>query len=681
MYEAQQWPRFGSHKALKLPTVHDRMHSQQNNFSFYLRNSRDILDGGGIFAGRSRLSILAALVVTISGLALPIWSDASVSASRKPDPPQLPDPSALELLERAQLPPADLAELATRLGGHNPIDKAFPAPAPAPSDLGARQVFWVSNMHGNRFQVETTLRLATAHGRIWVQDDLDMDDQRLEMLGVSLEEQIYPKVLLLLGDQPLANEMPVEFVFTDRLGPRLAGYFSPRDRIHSEISETSNARRMILLNVELAQDQDQLARLVTHELQHLLHWELDSNESVWIQEGFSGFAERLLGYDREARVSAYLSAPDLQLNAWPLEGPFALHYGAASLLINYLYDRFGPEFVSALARNPADGLEALDVLLLEANWWDSGRNRVLTTEDVVLDWGIANFLQLDSGPYAYADQRDLPSSLATEFIGRCKENSSEHRVSQYGFDYIRIRCDKARVIEISGGRSTKLLPTAAHSGQYFFWSNRGSLIDTRMTRQFDFTEVEGPLTLQFWSWYELEKGSDFVYLLATEDGQHWSFLETTSGNPVGDAVGGQLGFGFSGINRRNEWSRQTVDLSRFAGKRVTLRFEYVTNSTRAGEGFLIDDISVVETNYESDFEDGPGGWHGEGFLRISDTIPQDFRVSIIRLGESVSVEQLILDDSNRVRVSLEPGEEVLLVIMGATRHTRQPAHYMLSLWR
>jgi len=657
------------------------MHSQQNNFSFYLRNSRDILDGGGIFAGRSRLSILAALVVTISGLALPIWSDASVSASRKPDPPQLPDPSALELLERAQLPPADLAELATRLGGHNPIDTAFPAPAPAPSDLGARQVFWVSNMHGNRFQVETTLRLATAHGRIWVQDDLDMDDERLEMLGVSLEEQIYPKVLLLLGDQPLANEMPVEFVFTDRLGPRLAGYFSPRDRIHSEISETSNARRMILLNVELAQDQEQLARLVTHELQHLLHWELDSNETVWIQEGFSGFAERLLGYDREARVSAYLSAPDLQLNAWPLEGPFARHYGAASLLINYLYDRFGPEFVSALARNPADGLEALDVLLLEANWWDSGRNRVLTTEDVVLDWGIANFLQLDSGPYAYADQRDLPSSLATEFIGRCKENSSEHRVSQYGFDYIRIRCDKARVIEISGGRSTKLLPTAAHSGQYFFWSNKGSLIDTRLTRQFDFTEVEGALTLQFWSWYELEKGSDFVYLLATEDGQHWSFLETTSGNPVGDAVGGQLGFGFSGINRRNEWSRQTVDLSRFAGKRVTLRFEYVTNSTRAGEGFLIDDISVVETNYESDFEDGPGGWHGEGFLRISDTIPQDFRVSIIRLGESVSVEQLILDDSNRVRVSLDSGEEVVLVIMGATRHTRQPARYMLSLSR
>ena len=647
----------------------------------YSRNSRDALDEGGIVAGRGGLRMLAVLIVSYFGLTLAIWLSASVPESRKPDAPQMPDPSAFELLERAQVPAADLAELATELGGRNPIDAAFPALSPAASDLGTRKVFWVSDMHGNRFQVETTLRFATAHGRMWVQDDLDMDDRRLAMLGSSLEEEIYPKVLSLLGDEPLSHKMPVEFVFTDRLGPRLAGYFSPRDRVHSEISETSNGRRMILINVKLAQDQDRLARLVAHELQHLIHWELDSNETVWVQEGFSEFAERLLGHDREPHGSAYLSEPDLQLNAWPLERDFARHYGAVSLLINYLYDRFGPEFVSALARHPADGLEALDALLLEADLWDSGRNRVLTTEEVVLDWGLANYLQLDSGPYAYADRRGIPRTPATEFIGRCKQNSSEHTVSQYGFDYIRVHCEKAAVLEISGVGSTKLLPTTVHSGQYFFWSNRGALVDTRLTREFDFTEVLGPLTLQFWTWYELEKGSDFVYLLATEDGQHWSFLETTSGHPAGDTVERQLGFGFSGINRRHEWSRQTVDLSRFAGKRVTLRFEYVTDGSRTGEGFLIDDLSVAEANYQSDFEDGPGGWHGEGFVRISNTIPQHFRVSVIRSGDPPTVEHLILDDSNRVRVSLEPGEEVVLVIMGATRHTRQPARYTLSLTR
>ncbi|MFQ5943882.1 MAG: hypothetical protein ACE5JF_10040, partial [Anaerolineales bacterium] len=574
---------------------------------------------------------------------------------------------------------ADLAELAVRLGGQSRIDTAFPAPARTTSDLGTHQLFWVSDMHGDRFQIETTLQFTTAHGRMWVQHGLDLEQEQLGKLGNSLEHDIYPKVLSLLGYEAQSYEPPVELVFTDRLGARVAGYFSPRDMLHSEISETSNGRRMILINVELVEDQDRLARLVAHELQHLIHWELDSNESVWVQEGFSEYAERLLGHDGESHASAYLSNPDLQLNAWPLEGDFARHYGATSLLINYLHDRFGPEFVIALARHPDDGFEALDALLLEAELWDSSRNRVLTTEDLVLDWGLANHLQLEYGAHAYDDRRELIRPPATEFTGRCKENSTEHKVSQYGFDYIRIQCDKAGILEFSGGRTTNLLPTAAHSGQYFFWSNRGDLVDTKLTRQFDFTAIAGPITLQFWTWYELEKDADFVYLVASEDGQQWSFLETTSGNPPGDTVGMQFGFGFSGINRRHEWSRQTVDLSQFAGKRVTLRFEYVTDASRTGEGFFIDDISIAETNYYSGFEDGSGGWHGDGFVRISNKVPQDFRVSLLQSGDPPTTEHLTPDASNRVRLSFDPGEEVVLLVMGATRQTRQPAHYTLSL--
>jgi hypothetical protein len=335
--------------------------------------------------------------------------------------------------------------------------------------------------------------------------------------------------------------------------------------------------------------------------------------------------------------------------------------------------------VSSLARHPEDGIEALDALLFEAELWDSVRNKVLTTEDLVLDWGLANLLQLDSGPYAYADGKDLLQPSATEIDGRCKEDITEHTVSQYGFDFVRIQCDKAVILEFVGGQSARLLPAEAHSEEYFFWSNRGDLVDSRLTRQFDFTEIAGPLTLQFWTWYDLEKASDFVYLLASEDGQRWSFLETTSGSPAGDGVGMQLGFGFSGINRRQEWSRQTVDLSQFAGKRVTLRFEYVTDTSRTGEGFLIDDLSIVETNYWADFEDGPNGWESEGFVRINNLIPQHFRVSLVRSGNPVAIEHLTPDASNRVELSLDAGEEVVLAVMGATRHTRQPASYSLGL--
>ena len=621
--------------------------------------------------------MLVVLILSISGLTVAIWQGISISPET--DGPRNANPSNFALLATVKVPAADLAQLAEQLGGRGQIDMAFPAPVQSNFDIGNPQRFWVTNRYGSRFQIETTLRLETTHSRMWVQDGLDMDYQRLADLGLALGERIFPGVLLLVGNDPASQDMVVDFIFTDKLGLGVAGYFSPDDMISSKISATSNGRRNILISDKLAEDLDGLTRLVAHELQHLIHWELDRNETVWMQEGFSGFIAQLFRQDRDPRSLTYLSEPDLQLNYWPLEGNVARHYGAASLLINYLNDHFGPEFVAALARHPDNGLEALDSLMNDSKLWDPTRNRHLTTEDVVLDWGLANYLQHSFGPYGYYNKIGLSTASATDYISPCKEVFTDQRVSQYGFDYYRVQCDEAGVLEFSGGPYTKLLPTTPHSGQYFFWSNRGDLIDTRLTRQFDFTEVEGPLTLQFWTWYELEEGSDFVYLLASEDEQNWDFLETTSGNAAGDTVGKQFGFGYSGINRRFEWSKQIVDLSKFSGKRVTLRFEYVSDTSRMGEGFLIDDLSVVETNYQADFEDGSDGWESEGFVRVNNTIPQQFRVALVRSDGPLTVDHLSLDSSNRARVSLEAGEEVVLIVMGATRHTRQPASYSLFL--
>ena len=653
------------------------MKSMRNNSWPLSKESRQFPDAGIIVVGGNTLRTFAVLLVSISGLTLLIWQSRSVSLENEPPEPSIP--TQFELLDSAQVPTADLADLAERLGGRERVDTAFPGPVQSTFDPGSIQRFWVTDMHGNRFQVETKLWLETAQNRMWVQVDLEMDFHQLVQLGRSLEEHIYPAVNLMLGKEPASHDVTVEIVFTDKLGPKVAGYFSPLDRISSKIFETSNGRMMILINAKLAQDQDRLARLVAHELQHLIHWELDSNESVWVQEGYSGFAEQLVGQTHNPRHSAYLAAPDLQLNSWPLDGDFARHYGAASLLINYFDHRLGSTFVRALAHHPADGLKAVDAVMFELELFDAARDRFLTADDLILDWGLANYLQRSFGPYAYMHSMEVPRASATENLGNCAELVLDHSVSQYGFDYFRFQCDDPVVLEFLGAPSTKLVPTTAHSGEYFFWSNRGDLVDTRLTREFDFTDAHGPLTLQFWTWYELEKGSDFVYLLASEDRNNWSFLETTSGNAVNEVAGTQMGFGYSGINRRYEWSRQTVDLSEFAGKRVTLRFEYVTDMSQTGEGFLIDDLSVLETDYRADFEDGPNGWESEGFVRVSNTIPQQFLVSLLRGGSPVAAEHLTLDASNGAIVNLDAGEEIVLVVMGASRHTRQPASYSLSL--
>ena len=228
--------------------------------------------------------MLVVLILSISSLTIAIWQ--SISMSQETDTPRIPNPSNFELPSNTHVPVADFAQLAERLGGRGPIDTAFPAPVQFTFDPGTVQHFWVTNRHGKRFQVEATLRHETTHSRMWVQDDLDMEYPQLADLGLVLEEQILPSVLLLLGNEPTSHDSTVDLVFTNKLGLGVAGYFSPLDMISSKISETSNGRMMITISDELAEDLDGLTRLVAHELQHLFHWKLDSNEAVWMQEGF-----------------------------------------------------------------------------------------------------------------------------------------------------------------------------------------------------------------------------------------------------------------------------------------------------------------------------------------------------------------------------------------------------------
>ena len=158
-----------------------------------------------------------------------------------------------------------------------------------------------------------------------------------------------------------------------------------------------------------------------------------------------------------------------------------------------------------------------------------------------------------------------------------------------------------------------------------------------------------------------------MYLQASEDGHHWTTLESKK-----EIVA------YTGRSGRAGWIRQTVDISEFAGRRVILSFKLVTDSAGTGEGFLVDDISIPEVGYSTDFESGDGGWEADSFLRVNNAVPQSFRAAIIRMGDSPVIEQLSLDRSNHASISLDAGEEAVLVVMGTARLTRQPANYALS---
>ena len=149
---------------------------------------------------------------------------------------------------------------------------------------------------------------------------------------------------------------------------------------------------------------------------------------------------------------------------------------------------------------------------------------------------------------------------------------------------------------------------------------------------------------------------------------------------VVDTTGMLYGWGYNGAP--NNWIQEEVDLSQYAGKKVQVRFEYVTDAAVTGEGFLLDDVSVEAANYQSDFETDDGGWTAEGFSRVQNIIPQTFRLSLITKGANgttVEAIELSSDQSAEIPLSLENGEEAVLVVTGTTRYTRKSTAYQIEI--
>ena len=203
-----------------------------------------------------------------------------------------------------------------------------------------------------------------------------------------------------------------------------------------------------------------------------------------------------------------------------------------------------------------------------------------------------------------------------------------------------------------------------------------------LTRNFDFSEHSGPLTLSFWTWYDLEEDYDYLYLEASVDGEHWQILTTPSGTPE-DPSGNSFGWGYNGLSGGDGlWIEETVDLSQFSGQEVQLRFEYVTDAAVNGEGLLLDDISIPEVDYFTDFEEDSGGWQAAGFARIRNTLPQKYRLALIRKGDTTTVEYISVGADNLVEIPLDISgdvDEVILVVTGTTRYTRQKAAYRFEI--
>lgn len=606
-------------------------------------------------------------------------------------PAEPPSDETLNELIDTVVPENNPVELAERLLGISDIPETFIHPG-SPFEVGDRRSFWVTNTNTDQTsETEAVLRYVSEHLYFWVEDGVQYDDADMRSLVSAFENEMLPLEREFFGTEwtpGIDNDPHIYILYATNVGFTTAGYFSSRDSVHPLAQDYSNAAEMFVINADNSPlGSPDTYGVLAHEFQHMIHWYRDRNETSWINEGLSELATLLTGYSHTGFANLYTSSPDLQLNDWPEDdNATPPHYGAAFMFVTYFLDRLGQEATQTLVADPDNGLDSVDGVLEEIGYLDPLRgDSSITADEFVLDWIIANYLKdegLADGRFGYGEYSGIfTAARATETINECAPGVRTRDVRQYGVDYIRIACPGQHTLYFEGSTQVQLLPESPYSGDYAYWSNKGDESDMTLTHIFDFTDVEGSLTFNYWTWYNIENDWDYVYLLASANGgENWSFLDVPSGTST-DPNGNNYGFGwtgYSGGSAPGEWIEESVDLSEYAGQEVMLRFEYVTDAALNGEGLLVDDISIPEIGYFTDFEADHGGWEAAGFARVQNVLPQHFQLALIYHGDQTTVEYLDLPEDIRLEIQFEIGDDVdavTLVVLGTTRFTRQPASY------
>jgi hypothetical protein len=534
------------------------------------------------------------------------------------------------------LPTRDMRSLTLRLkAGATDIPLVVNATPPA-YRVGDTISFWVENGDTEQHrQISATLHYVTPHVYMWVDKGAEVDDHALAESARRFETRTYPTDRRYFGSEwtpGVDDDVHLSILHTTGLGQNIAGYYSASDEVSRLVNPYSNEKEMFYISLDSGGPVPGTSfydGVLAHEFQHMIHWNTHRNEVSWVNEGMSELAAHLNGFDVGKFDASYAARPDTQLTTWadPSQGGSnAEHYGAAYLFLDYFRDRFGDALLKKWAASTRSSTQGLDEVL-------AGADRPERFNDVFADWLAADYLNRpNAAPRDHFGYPDITAPAPAVSATLDQFPATERMdVSQYGADYFQVKLPSAGdlAIDFSGQPQVGLTGTRPPE-KYAWWSNRGDNDDTTLTRAFDLTGLT-TATLKFKAWYNIEDGWDYVYCEASTDGQHWQVLpgrhtstQDASGNAFGPGWTGNSGGGVT-----PQWINESVDLSAFAGQKVSLRFEYVTDDAINLSGFLLDDVAIPELGYAEDFAQGPGGWQAQGWILTDGTLPEGWLVEAV----------------------------------------------------
>ncbi|MCP4358331.1 MAG: hypothetical protein GY796_09980 [Chloroflexi bacterium] len=556
-----------------------------------------------------------------------------------------------------------------------------------PLTVGARQNITVNNNDLNtNTSPEFELKYVSDHAYFWFDTTPGLEaptKSQLETMGAGFDE-IYENSHRIFGseDNPgvdgdprihIVNTSPLNLcdITADELDYCwLAGYFSSHDLVPQSVDPTSNAREMFVMNGRSFGAINYLNTLA-HEFRHMIEENSDINDWDWEVEGSAMLAEELLGYpgDGVARANLFLQNPDQQLNRWP-EGNTLPHYGQGYLLNRYLYNRLGPDLYRAFAEHPSPAFAALgDIAAHVETDYESGL-------DLWLDWLVASTIHNQANtPEKYR----LANGVNTA-VPQPLSNATVITVSQYAADYYEL--PKTGTVSFTGSNHVPVLAVQPTSGSQMWLANRANYSSPRLIREFDLSAIDSA-TLEYDVYRDIETGYDFGYVtLSTDGGQTWRPLAGKQmqgaefeDDPSDSALTERFYTGHAA-----DWAPETIDLTPFAGHKVLLRFEYVTDPILTHAGLALDNISIPEIGFFDDAE-SDAGWEGNGFVRATGYLPQPWHLILITFENNVpQVQRLDVGEERSAVFSIpESSSPAILIVAASAPMTLETAHYQLNI--
>lgn len=602
--------------------------------------------------------------------------------------PAAPAERSLFILQHTNVPPRDLYSIAARIKfkSNEPIPRTTDRP-PGDYKIGHTDTFFISDLPNKRYYTITaTVREVTSHAYWYAQSGRPVDIEALKSVAHTFDSQIYSTDHRLFGSEwtpGVDNDPRITVLFASI--PGAGGYFSSADEATRRINPFSNEREIIYINSDGGLEG--VESTLAHEFQHMIHWHQQANHDVWINEGASVLASAINGYEVAGVDGDFMREPDTQLNAWQPDPQSArANYGAAFLFLDFLRAHYGgDDIIREVVAAPGQGTEVIDNALTSL-----GRKERFT--DVFERWVLANLL--DGAPGAQAQGLTYPDREVSVSPGeRLASYPAEHdgTVSQFGADYIELAPPtdgggKKLQVDFTGQAETQVIAAPAHSGTGIWWSNRGDLADSTMTRAFDLRALKSA-TLDFYTWLDTESELDYGYVEASTDGgATWDTLKgkyTTATNPNGT----NFGNGYTGKSAgragadANGWLHEQIGLGQYAGKETLIRFEYITDDGYNAGGIAVDDVSIPELGYKDDAE-ADNGWQSAGFVRLANAMPQHYYVALVKFKDSGGFEVQPVDVSEEGKASFTVEgaySKAVLVIAGTTPHNIQKAAYQLKV--